>query len=92
MPRAPITSRTLLFEKLADGTLHQLDVCLVQTSLGQMVELRSILRPFGDIKDEDFVDSSYTQSVVMQSSDLFSKTNFGGCQWPHYRTNDPSSS
>lgn len=95
MPKAPITSRTLLYETLDDGSFHLLDFCLVTTSLGTMVELRNITRrPGDDIRNEDIVDSGFTNlqlvKVGQPTGDYgLDQLLFNGSQWPHYRSADP---
>ncbi len=88
MPSAPILTRTLLWEALSDGTIHQLDWNLVTTSLGTMVEPRSLVRQ-SDFKNEDFVDSGYSGMRKLQSDTMYTQIGFAGSQWPHYRANDP---
>ena len=89
MPSVPITSRTLLYERLSDGSLHQHDWNLVQTSLGAMIEPRTLWRPGGDQQDEDLLESAYTTLQAMTVDTLLSDYGFAGSQWPHYRANDP---
>lgn len=95
MPKTPITSRTLLYETLEDGTSHLLDFCLVTTSVGTMVEWRNIARRPGDeIKNEDVVDSSFTNFQLVREGQAtgnyaLDQLLFNGSQWPHYRTSDP---
>jgi len=89
MPSAPILTRTLLWERLSDGSIHLLDWNLVNTSLGVMVEPRVLLRDSGAIKDEDLFESGYTDMMVLQSDSFFATYWFSGSQWPHYRANDP---
>jgi len=90
MPKPPIHARTLLWETLEDGTIHILDWNLVTTSLGTMVEARTINRSsIGDTQNEDLVDSGYTSIQKMSSQDLYRLYGFVGSQWPHYRGNDP---
>lgn len=89
MPSAPILTRTLLWETLSDGTIHVLDWQLVQTSLGQMIEPRTLVRPIGDVKDEDLFESGFTDMRKVQSDAMWGLFNFAGSQWAHYRANDP---
>jgi hypothetical protein len=89
MPSAPILTRTLLWERLGDGSIHVLDWNLVNTSLGLMVEPRVMLRESGAIKDEDLAESGYSDMTVLQSDNFFATYGFAGSQWPHYRANDP---
>jgi len=88
MPSAPILTRTLLWEALSDGTIHQLDWNLVTTSLGQMVEPRSLVRQ-APVQNEDFLDSGYSGMRKLQSDVMYTQIGFAGSQWPHYRANDP---
>lgn len=93
MPKAPVLSRTLLWQTLSDGTVHLVDWCLVSTSLGLMVEPRLVDRPTGSgIQDEDWTDSSYSGISMLPASPsghyaLDQLTQ--GAQWPHYRATDP---
>lgn len=93
MPKAPAISRTLLWERLSDGTIHVSDWCLVTTSLGVMVEPRVLTRQTGDIKNEDLFDSSYTDLQAMPAlpsgNYALDQLAFSGSQWPHYRAADP---
>ena len=90
MPSIPITSRTLIYERLEDGTLHLHDWNLVQTSLGAMVESRTMIRGIGgDQKDEELPESAYTDMRAITVAVLLSDYGFAGSQWPHYRANDP---
>ena len=94
MPKAPVTTRTLVWERLEDGTIHLLDWCLVNTSLGMMVESRCITKQTGDIRDEDLFDSSFTDMAVIPPAPsgnyAFDQVAFyNGAQWPHYRATDP---
>ncbi len=94
MPKAPITSRTLYWERLDDGTIHVLDWNLVaHQTLGAMVESRNITR-IGPTKNEDLYDSSYTEIAVApplpSGNYAFDQAIFGGStQWPHFRADDP---
>lgn len=89
MPSPPILSRTLLWERLSDGTIHLLDWNLVTTSLGVMVEPRTLLHANGAMKDEDLLESGYTDMTVLQSDSFYATYHFAGSQWPHYRDNNP---
>lgn len=95
MPKAPITARTLYWERLSDGTLHPIDWSLVTTSLGVMVEPKSLLRmPAAEgIRDEDLFDSSFTTIAVVPAlptgNYAFDQVAFQGVQWPRYRSTDP---
>lgn len=92
MPSAPIIARTLLWERLSDGTLHIFDWCVVTTSLGDMIEPRVLTRQTGDIRNEDLFDSSYTGISVLPAVPT---GNYAldqctvSSQWPHYRASDP---
>lgn len=92
MPKAPITSRTLLWERLSDSTIHVLDWCVVTTSLGTMVEPRVLTRQSGAMQNEDLFDSSYSD---LQALTAVPTGNYAldqltiSSQWPHYRADDP---
>lgn len=95
MPKAPITSRTWLYELLDDGSLSPVPFNLVSTSLGQMVEWKVItLRPGDSIQNADEVDMSFSDLLrVTQGTPTgnyaLDQLLLNGSQWPHYRTYDP---
>ena len=93
MPKAPITARTLYWELLDDGVTKQvLDWCLVTTSLGDMVEPRLIAKQSGNMKNEDLVDSGYSDIVglprVPTGNYALDQATVSS-QWPHYRSTEP---
>lgn len=94
MPNAPVTSRTLYYQRLSDGTLLLVDWMQSTTSLGTMVEPRTVQRPFNNIKDEDWFDSSVNTISVLPAlptgNYAFDQMAYAGAQWPHYRANDPN--
>ncbi|HEX7767270.1 MAG TPA: hypothetical protein VF443_11185, partial [Nitrospira sp.] len=94
MPSTPITSRTLYYQQLSDGTFRLADWMLSTTSLGVMVEPRTVQRPFNNIKDEDGFDSSISTISVLPAMPTgvyaFDQMAYAGTQWPHYRANDPN--
>ncbi len=93
MPKTPITSRTLYWEPLSDGTIHVIDWCEVSTSLGVMVEPRVLTRQTGAIQNEDLFDSGYTSMAVVPpiptGNYALDQLAFNGSQWPHFRADDP---
>lgn len=95
MPKLPITSRTLLYEVLDDGTFHLLDFTLVTTGMGTMVEFRNIARRPGEsITNEDVVESSFTNLQLVRAGQAtgnyaLDQLLFNGSQWPHFRATDP---
>lgn len=89
MPSAPILARTLLWETLSDGTVHQLDWNLVETNLGTMVEPRIMSRRSqDDMRHENLSDAGYTGIAKMSTADLYANYHFFGVQWPIFRGDD----
>ena len=76
MPSAPVLYRTALYDVLPDGTLIDLPFNIINTSLGQMIELEPV--PFqisgdGNDPDVDPFDRSWNdrrQFAQVQSFDL----------------------
>jgi hypothetical protein len=92
MPSAPIVSRTLLWRRLSDGTVQVLDWNTVTTSLGAMVESRSIAKARDGIADENLFDSSFSAlsvAPVVPSGNYALDQLMSSAQWPHYRAIDP---
>jgi hypothetical protein len=66
---APIRSRTMLLMQLRDGTLRHLDWNLVTTTLGRMLEPRTLIKATGAMKNEDPYDSGFTDVLVLTEAD-----------------------
>lgn len=81
MPKAPILTRTLLYDRLRDGSIMFLDWCFVGTSLGMMVEARTVLRN-GFSVNEDPYDTNATDLLPFSRDQLFSTVNSGGDLMP----------
>ena len=78
----PILSRTLLYRRLPRGGGYELlDWCIVNTTLGAMVEPRTIMRNGGDIKNTDVFDAAFTDIQLVDDAALAS-LGFAGTQWP----------
>jgi hypothetical protein len=85
MPRAiyaPILNRTLLYERLRDGTIHLLDFQIVGTSLGTMIEPRCLTRQTGAVANSDPYENGYDDIREVNKDSMFSSLGFGGSQWP----------
>jgi len=78
----PITSRTMLFERLRDGTFRHLDFNLVNTSLGAMIEPRTLIRANGAMRNEDVYESAFTDWLVLDGATI-GQFGLTACnQWP----------
>ena len=82
MPKRPILDRTVFYDTLNDGTLRTLDFCLVNTSLGAMVESRSIaaVPSNGKVTQVDAVDASFNRITQMDENDFYKLTGVNGRQ------------
>lgn len=94
MPNAPLTARVLLWQQLDNGEYQVVDWYLVTTSLGDMVESRTVVRLGDDIQNEDLRDSAYTaiQKIAPLPTGNYALDQLAygaGSQWPHYRASDP---
>ncbi len=81
MPKAPILSRTALFDVLRDGTQVPLDYNIVGTSLGSMVEFRSNIS-MGPVTNRDPYEESITDRRQMSRDQIFTLLGVGGDCWP----------
>jgi len=80
---APITSRTLLFERLRDGSFRILDYTVVGTSLGTMLEPRTLIRANGAMTNEDVYGSSFTGWEILDGASVGQYKASGlSEQWP----------
>jgi hypothetical protein len=80
---APILSRTMLFARLRDGTLRHLDFNLVGTSLGAMLEPRTLIRANGAMVNEDVYDSNFTDFQILDGAGEALLVPCGlSSQWP----------
>lgn len=84
MPKAPILSRTQLFDTLPSRsgnrramTFYNLDWCLVNTSLGAMLEARPAIRT-GFAANEDPYDTDFNDRLPMARTQLYATFNSGG--------------
>ena len=80
--KAPIQSRTLLLQRLRDGSLMLLDYNLVSTSLGLMLEPRTVNRSSGNMQNEDVYDSSYTDIRILDHAGIAEVPGITNFQWP----------
>ena len=78
---APILTRTLLYERLRDGSFALLDFCLVNTTLGTMIEPRPLIKASGKMVNEDVYDSAFTD-IQEATPSLVNAVQFSGSQWP----------
>lgn len=79
--KEPILTRSLLYEQLRDGSLRMLDFALVGTSLGAMLEPRSLIRPGGAIVNEDPYDTSFTDIKFVDGTQI-AALQLQSEQWP----------
>lgn len=84
MPRAPILSRELFYTKNPDGSYRLLDWCLVNTSLGGMIEPRNLNAINGGrVRGVDaFGADSFTKISEMNEDEFYRKFNLNGRQIP----------
>lgn len=88
MPKTPILSRELFYDKNRDGTYRDLDFCLVNTSLGAMVEpVPKRWVNDGAITDIDVLDVSFNRRTEMDETTMFSVLGTAGLQLPVDRNN-----
>ena len=80
MPKLPILRRTRFFERLSDGTFRDLDWQLVDTTLGSMLEPRTLIMDTAALQALDVYDSGVTERVLNPGGALFTLTS--GEQWP----------
>lgn len=82
MPKAPVLSRELFYTKQRGGTFRLLDFCLVNTSLGAMVEPRPMgmyfVNKHVDIDPYDLEDFSSIRE--MNENEFYALTGTGGLQ------------
>ncbi|HEX7767271.1 MAG TPA: hypothetical protein VF443_11190 [Nitrospira sp.] len=80
----PILSRTTFYTPQASGTLRHLEWNLVQTTLGGMIEPRTLYRPGENVKLDDVHDSDFTDIKVLSKVDagFYSSTPLFSNQWP----------
>lgn len=84
MPRAPILSRELFYDQNPDGSYRLLDFCLVNTSLGAMIEPRNLIAVNGGkVRAVDaFGADSFTKISEMNEDTFYRTFNFNGRQVP----------
>lgn len=87
----PILTRSACFTKIqggtskgAPGTHRHLDFNIVTTTLGIMIEPRTLYRPGENMKQDDIKDSDYTDIRVLTKADagFFANTPLFANQWP----------
>jgi hypothetical protein len=83
MPKAPILSREVFYDRLPDGTYRDLDWALVNTSVGACVEPRSYA---GSQRDssvvQDIFDASFNKRTEMDEDQMFTLLGTAGPQMP----------
>jgi hypothetical protein len=85
MPKSPILSREVFFDKLSDGTLRLLDWSIVNTSLGIMVESRNHMicgSGMNPVTNVDMVDASWNKISQVDEGMFFDLFNTSGYQYP----------
>lgn len=83
MPKAPVLSRELFFDRLPDGTYRDLDWALVNTSLGAMVEPVCLsYAGLNRITQIDQRDMSFTSRRELDEDQMFSLLGTAGQQLP----------
>lgn len=81
MPRLPILSREAFYTTNPDGSIRLLDFCLVNTSLGAMIEPYPVLGVNGDkIAPIDAKDAGFSRLVPTNADQFYSQTGFSGEQ------------
>ena len=70
MPKLPVTARTLIYNRLRDGSIKLSDWAVVNTSLGAMMELRSSVSASG--VNVDPYDGNFTDIMEVSESKMFS--------------------
>lgn len=81
--KAPILSRTALYERLRDGSLRHLEFNVVETSLGTMLEPRTLIRANGAMVNEDPYDSSFSNIRIIDGAEVAQLVPMGlSSQWP----------
>jgi hypothetical protein len=84
MPKTPILSRELFYDKLGDGSHRMLDWALVDTALGAMIESRSGMLGYGmgPTTNLDLVDYGYNRVTYIDEGKFSMRFNTGGGQFP----------
>lgn len=80
----PILSRTAVFTNQASGSLRHLDYNIVQTTLGGMIEPRTLYRNGGAVTLDDVHDSDYTDVKVLSKAEVsfYRDSPLYSNQWP----------
>lgn len=80
----PVLTRTACFRKLRDGSIQHMDFNLVATTLGGMIEPRTLYRDGSAIKNDDVYDSNYTDMRVLDETEIafYWNTPLSAVQWP----------
>lgn len=82
MPKTPILTRTLLMKRLRDGSFRLLDQNLVNTTLGAMLEPRTLVRETGNLQNEDVQDSAFTDFLFVDDKDIACVPGLNSELWP----------
>lgn len=71
MPKDPITYREIFYTKLTNGSFRFLDVCLVNTELGAMLEPWTPARssPSNPVTQIDIVDASFNKISLLSEEE-----------------------
>jgi hypothetical protein len=80
--KAPVLSREVFYTKQRDGSFRLLDFCLVNTSIGGLVESRPIaLFGVNKLVDNDVYDLENFNSIrEMDENQFYALTGTGGLQ------------
>lgn len=79
MPRSPILSREAFYTRLPNnGGLNDLDFCLVNTSLGAMIEPVSMSKIDPKMASVDVYDAAFTKLTEMSADEVYRLTNQSG--------------
>lgn len=79
MPRLPILSREAYYTKLPNnGGFADLDFCLVNTSLGAMIEPVSIQKIEPKMPAVDVYDAAFTSLKEMNADEVYRLFNISG--------------
>ena len=80
MPKDPITYREIFFTRLKDGSYRFLDVCLVNTALGAMLEPWTPARAGAatPVTQIDIVDASFNKMTELSEEEAANAFVGGG--------------
>lgn len=84
MPKAPILKRRLFFEKVRGGSMRLLDWAVVETSLGTMVEPRTLapIDATGSVRQVDVLETTFDTLTEMREDKFYEQNGTSGQQVP----------